>query len=187
MIYKNAVILSHQFVRSHVSEGSIVVDATMGNGYDTLFLSELVGAKGKVYSFDIQELAIKNTKKLLKNKLNNNNCILIKDNHQNIKKHVTDDIDCAMFNLGYLPGGDKSKTTLVNSTKKAIDQCMDILNIGAIISICLYHGHEQGMDEKRLLEDYLSTLDLKRFTVLWTEFKNGINYPPIHIIIQKIR
>ena len=59
--------LTHLLISHIIKEGSRVVDATAGNGHDTFFLSNLVGETGKVFSYDIQEVAINNTKLLNKN------------------------------------------------------------------------------------------------------------------------
>lgn len=62
---RNAVQLSHEIIKQTVKVGDIVVDATCGNGNDTLLLAKLVGNEGKVFAFDIQNAAIENTNLLL--------------------------------------------------------------------------------------------------------------------------
>ena len=99
---------SKSLIDSHVCESSIVIDATCGNGNDTLYLAEKV-TNGFVYGFDIQKEAIDNTQLKVSDF---NNVSLIQDSHENVKQHVLERhlnlIDCAIFNLGYLPKGDKS-------------------------------------------------------------------------------
>lgn len=53
------------FIRQQVQEGDFCIDATMGNGNDTLLLSQLCGESGKVLAFDIQEQALTATQKRL--------------------------------------------------------------------------------------------------------------------------
>lgn len=184
-LFINAVNMTKQIMRKKVTEGNIVVDATVGNGNDTVFLADLVGETGKVYGFDIQELAIQNTiKKLSENNLLNR-VELIKDSHEHMDKHVKENIDLAVFNLGYLPGGDHSIITRPHSTIKAIQKAIELLNLKGIILIVLYSGHKGGMEEKRQVEEYVKTLNQKKFSVLKFDFINQINNPPILIGIEK--
>src|SRR5690554_3171937 len=110
------VEFSHMLLEEHISEGAFVIDATAGNGYDSVFLDSLVGKDGKVYSFDIQKIALKNSRdRLLKNNFLNR-VKLIEDGHENFDKYIKEDIDGMVFNLGYLPGGDKEIITKSKST-----------------------------------------------------------------------
>ncbi len=72
---------SKYLISQAVCLGDTVVDATAGNGNDTLYLANLVGATGRVYSFDIQAQAIENTAALL---AKHDNVTLIHDGHQNV-------------------------------------------------------------------------------------------------------
>ena len=93
----------HEILKTKIKEGDIVVDATVGNGYDTVFLAKVVGKTGRVIGFDIQEKALNNTKdKLIRENLEGR-VILIHDSHSNIDKYIKEPINGAMFNLGYLP------------------------------------------------------------------------------------
>src|SRR5690625_6407897 len=103
---KGIIPFAHQILADNVQPGDTVVDATCGNGNDTLFLSKLVGETGHVYAFDIQEQAINNTKtKMTENQMKN--ATYIHDNHAHlstyIPKNLKGNIGGAIFNLGYLP------------------------------------------------------------------------------------
>ncbi|MDD2518573.1 MAG: class I SAM-dependent methyltransferase [Bacilli bacterium] len=142
-----------------MKNNDLVVDATIGNGHDTLFLSKLV-TKGFIFGFDIQKSAINNTKNLLDcNNINNYQLFL--ENHQNIA-NVLDEyknkISLIVFNLGYLPGGDKMITTNHKSTIKAIKGSLSLLNNKGIILINVYPGHDEGFKEHQALEKYLKEL-----------------------------
>ena len=116
---QNALELSHKYIKDVVNAGDTVIDATAGNGNDTLFLAQLVGSEGKVYAFDIQEKAVENTK----NRLAENGvfwCDVILDGHQNMKNYVDTVVKAVMFNFGYLPGGDKSVFTHKETSIPAI-------------------------------------------------------------------
>lgn len=94
------------YLEKVINKGDIVVDATMGNGYDTKYLAEKVGEEGFVYSFDIQETALKSTKKRLDKENLSDRVKLILDGHENMDKYVEGEVSCVLFNLGYLPRAD---------------------------------------------------------------------------------
>ncbi|MFI3209524.1 MAG: class I SAM-dependent methyltransferase [Peptostreptococcaceae bacterium] len=172
------------FLKSFVNEGDIVIDATVGNGHDTVFLNSLIKKSGKIYAFDIQEDAINSTRKLLIEN-NINNVELINNGHENIDKYVFDKISCAVFNLGYLPTGDKTIVTKSETTIAAIKSCLELLNNNGIISISIYSGHEGGEIEKSLVYEFVKSLDQKKFNVLSNTFLNQKNTPPELILIEK--
>ncbi len=182
---KRPVEFAHTLLESSVNEGDILIDATCGNGNDTLFLAKLTGENGLVYAFDIQEDAINRSKELTKD-YNHINYVL--DSHANIDQYVkdTETLDGAVFNLGYLPKSDKTIITLAESTIKAISSMLKILNKGKRIVIVVYHGHEGGKDEKNAVLDFVQTLSQKEFSVLQYGFINQKNNPPFVIGIEKI-
>lgn len=184
-IIKNSLNQSHDIIKKVVSIGDVVVDATMGNGNDTLFLADLVGPTGKVYSFDIQEKAILNTKEKLSSKNLLSRVELIKDGHQNMDLYIKEPVKAVMFNLGYLPGGDHSISTKGETTVAAIKKAMRLICLNGLISIVVYHGGDTGFEEKEAVLSFIKTIDPSRFTVMKTEFVNQINNPPILICIEK--
>lgn len=172
-----------------VKEGSIAVDATAGNGYDTLFLAKRVGKNGRVYAFDIQEQAIINTKKRLQEANEQEQVVLISDGHEKLKNYIAKEhfgkIHGAIFNLGYLPGSDKTVTTRPETTIAAVEELLDILAVGGLIVLVIYHGHEEGKIEKEALLKYLQKLPQEKAHVLKYEFINQKNCPPFIIAIEK--
>lgn len=172
-------------IQSHITDSSIVIDATFGNGNDTLFLAQQV-PHGFVYGFDIQQLAIDNTKMKVSNY---SNVKLIKDGHENVKQYITKDhignVDAAIFNLGYLPKGDKSIVTTHQTTISAIQNIFDLLNEEGIIILVIYHGHDEGKIERDALMDYLTHLDQKQAHVLQYQFINQKNNAPFICAIEK--
>ncbi len=151
------------FILKHLKEGDIAADFTMGNGYDTLFLSRTVGEKGKVFAFDIQQSALESTAKRLKENNAPENYLLICDSHHNLKNYIDTPIKAGMFNLGYLPGGDKSVTTKRETTLKAVSDAISILAPDGILLIAVYPGHEEGDIEGNLIGEMLETLDRKKY------------------------
>jgi predicted methyltransferase len=168
-----------------ISEGDIVIDATMGNGYDTKYLAEKVGESGVVYSFDVQEEAIKSTRKRLEKENLMCRTNLILDGHENVDKYVSEEVSCVLFNLGYLPRAKHQVITKPDTTLEAIKKCLNLLKPHGVISIAIYTGHEGGMDECDAVFDYVSKLDQAEFNVLNCNFVNQINNPPRLVLIEK--
>ncbi len=158
---------------------NIAVDATLGNGKDTILLSE---RSNKVYAFDVQKEAIDKCRSLLKDL---NNVILINDGHENIAKYVNEKIDIVVFNLGYLPGGDKSIVTKSDTTLKCVEESMKLLDMGAKILITSYSAHLGGKEEQNELIDFINKVDQKLFNTFLFTHENGTNEPAKLIIIEK--
>lgn len=136
----------------HIKRNDYVIDATVGNGNDTLFLAKMV-PKGKVIGFDIQEEAIQYTKYLTKNY---QNVTLYLKSHTFMNKIPLDKkVSLILFNLGYLPGADKSITTTSKNTLKAITNGLSILKKDGIILVVIYPGHEEGKKEKNAILRWL--------------------------------
>lgn len=168
-----------------IKEGDIVIDATMGNGYDTKYLAEKVGANGVVYSFDVQEDAIKSTKKRLEKAELIDRVNLILDGHQNMDMYVNKEVSCVMFNLGYLPRAKHQVITKPETTVEAIKKSLESLKPNGVVSIAIYTGHEGGMEECDEVFGYVSKLDQSEYSVLNCNFVNQINHPPRLIMIEK--
>ncbi|GEN57667.1 putative rRNA methylase YtqB [Halolactibacillus alkaliphilus] len=185
---KRVIPYSHQLLKETIHPGDIVVDATMGNGHDTLLLSQLVGETGTVYAFDIQKQALKETEQRLFAH-NQPQRQLILDSHANILNHLSPEhhhqITAAIFNLGYLPGSDKSIITTPDSTIEAVTHLITHLKIGGLIILVVYHGHPGGDEERDQLISSLASLDQKEFDVLRYGFINQKNHPPFILAIKK--
>ncbi|CEJ73991.1 rRNA methylase [[Clostridium] sordellii] len=165
--------------------GDIVIDATMGNGYDTKYLAEKVGENGLVYSFDVQEEAIKSTRKKLEKSQLIDRVKLILDGHENMDSYITEGVSCVLFNLGYLPRAKHQIITKPDTTIKAIEKSLEVLKPHGLVSIAIYTGHEGGMDEFNAVFEYVKNLDQTKFNVLNCNFVNQINNPPRLVLIEK--
>ena len=175
--------LHKHFILTHLGEGDVAVDFTMGNGHDTEFLSKTVGESGRVFAFDVQQMALDSTAKNLKAAGCPENYTLILDSHHNVKNYVDVPIKAGMFNLGYLPGSDKTVTTMRSTTLPAIEAAISLMDKDAIILVAVYPGHAEGEAEGKLICEYLSTLS--RYKVCATRI-NILNSPtsPFFIIIE---
>jgi len=180
---------ARELLQKTIPERGVAVDATAGNGHDTAFLANLVGEHGTVYSFDIQAKAIEATKTRLQNNHLEEQVKLIQDGHENFITHLSnshyENIDGAIFNLGYLPGSDKSIATSSSTTIEAIKQLLKHLKKEAIIVLVIYHGHEEGKREKNHLLPFVSSLSQEDFHVMEYRFINQQNDPPFIIAIEK--
>ena len=167
------------FLSEAIRPDDTLVDFTMGNGHDTLYLCGLV-PEGKVYAFDVQKEAIENTAALLKG-AGRENATLIHDGHQNVKNYVTGPIGGGMFNLGYRPGGDKTKHTLCETTLTAVRAGVDLLRPGGILVISVYPGHAEGTREGEELYALFSEFDRKKFSVMCHRMINASDAPFIFV------
>ena len=177
--------LQKKFILEHLKKGDIAVDFTMGNGHDTEFLSKTVGEDGHVYAFDIQEQALASTSENLKNADCPNNYTLVLDSHHNVKKYVDVPIKAGMFNLGYLPGGNKKITTMRETTMPAIEAAISLLDKDAILLIAVYPGHEEGDAEGKMICEYLSTLNRSKICATRVNILNSPTSPYFIVIETK--
>lgn len=152
------VALSHQLLAQRIHPGDTVVDATCGRGHDTLFLAQTVGEKGKVYAFDIQAVAIQSARALLNAHQALAQVSFYQADHSKMALWVQETISAAIFNLGYLPGGDEHICTLAHTTVSAIAHVLRLLAIGGILVIVAYPGRPAGKSERDAVAALLSSL-----------------------------
>ncbi len=177
----------HHFIREHVKEGQCCIDATAGNGNDTLFLCELVGESGKVLAFDIQEQAVANTRKRLEEANLSKRATVLLESHENMDRYAGEDtVSCITFNFGYLPGGDHTISTQKESSIDAIGKGLNLLKKGGIMSLCIYSGGDSGFEERYAILEYVKKLDGKQYLVIVSEYYNRPNNPPIPVFIIKL-
>ena len=172
------------FLSALIEEGDRVVDATAGNGWDTLALARMVGAQGRVDVFDIPEQALAQTKERLEaNRAEAQVRFWLRD-HACLADVVAPGIRAAVFNLGYLPGSDHSVTTQPLSTRKAVQGAMGLLCPGGAVVVTVYRGLPSGVAEGRCLTAYLQTVSLQSFCVVEGKHLNHEESAPYWVIIQ---
>lgn len=171
-------------VTPHIVRSGTAVDFTMGNGHDTLWLSKAVGEDGKVFAFDIQQQALDSTEKLLCEN-NISNVKLILDSHANVKSYVSEPICVGMFNLGYLPGGDKSITTKHESSIAAIIAGTELLAPNGALLIAVYPGHAEGTIEGNAVRELLSSYDRKKLCCSEFHIVNSPSSPFFYLVEKK--
>lgn len=177
--------LVHQQVAALLGEGSLVVDATAGNGADTIFLAGQVGPSGHVYAFDLQAEALIETARRLRKLGFEERVTLIHDGHEKIAQHVPGGLSVVTYNLGYLPGGDKQIETKWETTLSSLIQTLQLLVPGGIVTMVIYPGRVRGQNEKKQLLRFSRSLPASRYAVTHTRLLNRANDPPELLVLQK--
>ena len=178
---KRPLEMAHDFLAEVVTKEDVAVDATMGNGHDTLFLAKI--AK-QVYAFDIQEQALLKTQERLA-QAGLDNAQLILQGHETLDQFVTE-AKAGIFNLGYLPSADKCLITKPHTTIEALTKLCNLLVKGGRIAIMIYYGHEGGELEKDAVLDFVSQLNQQEYTAAIYRTLNQINNPPFLVMIDKL-
>lgn len=184
---KSARFVAADILRQAVQPGDTAVDATMGNGHDTLFLCQLVGEAGRVYAFDVQAQAVENTRLRLREAGVESRARLFLLGHERMAEQVEGPVSAVVFNLGWLPGGDHAVTTHWETTHAAIESAFALLRPMGVAVICAYPGHAEGDRERAALTDLLSALPPQRYNVLWHKFLNAGPGAPECFVVQKQR
>jgi len=181
---------AHAIIRQVVRPGDIAVDATAGNGHDTRFLAELVGETGLVFAIDIQAEALHRTASLLSGE-ESSRVHLAERDHAELKSVVPEShhgrIAAVMFNLGYLPGGNRSIATQADSTRQAVRSALAILQPGGVLSVIAYSGHSGGADEALAVEDLFRELSPVEFeTSRHSAASESVSAPCLFVVTKRI-
>ncbi len=185
-ILRSATQTAMLFVSQYLSPGQTAIDATCGNGNDTVALARL-GA-GKIYGFDIQENAIRQTKAALeRDGLDSDQIHLIRDGHENMHLYVKEPVQVVLFNLGYLPRASKEITTKTKTTLEAVSRALHLLACGGLICITMYSGHPGGEEEKQNLLAFAENLDEKIYHTAYIHMLNQKKHPPEILLITSKR
>ena len=187
-----AVRWAQWLLEARLSDGDFVVDATAGNGYDTLFLAQQVLPQGWVYAFDLQEQAVFSTRQRIASALPphaQEHIQVIHASHAALSAHLPLDwrgqVRAFMFNLGFLPGGDKGVITQPASTLGALRDASDWLAPDGIITVAVYPGHEGGWQEAEAVEAWMSALPSDQFETQKLGFLNFRKTTPYLMVLRK--
>lgn len=168
-----------------LEHGDRAIDATMGNGYDTLRLCQLVGKEGRVWAFDVQPEALESTRARLLQAGEDAQAELILAGHENVRQYIQEEVALAVFNLGWLPGVEHAVRTRLETTLQAVNACLDLLLPGGLLTICVYPGHEEGREELVGLLDWAAGLDPLRYDAVVRRYCNQPLDPPVLIAVKK--
>jgi len=189
MTLKSILAFAHALLESAIVPGDTVLDCTMGNGHDTLFLANLVGKQGQVFAFDIQEDALNQTQKLLDTHQAAEQVRLIHASHAELMTHIPAEllqtVRAGVFNLGYLPGGNKDVYTKAETSIQALEELLSILVPGGLIVMVVYPGHDAGQLEASAVLDYCSNLPRELGHVVSYQILNNPKRPPFVIALEK--
>jgi SAM-dependent methyltransferase len=184
--------LAHDYWRRLLQPGDLAIDATAGNGQDTLFIAKLLvkngnGLKKQLFAIDIQPKAIAASKKLLEENLPTQMDLIewITASHEVFPSQITpESVKLIVYNLGYLPGGDKSLTTMLGSTLESIKNALTLLTAGGALSITCYPGHPEGKKEEESLLEFAKTLNPRQWSVLFHRYMNREASPSLLLIVK---
>lgn len=158
MINERAIEAAQRVVREVVRAGDVVVDATVGNGHDTVFLAQLVGPAGRVLGFDVQAAAIASTRHRVDEAGVGAWVELFEESHANMAGRL-DEAAAVMFNLGYLPGGDHAVITRSEESLSAIRAAVDLLRPGGVLAVVCYPGHPGGDVESAAVAELVGGME----------------------------
>ncbi len=186
--FPKPIELAHLLMGNLVKPSDNVVDATLGNGHDALFLARLVGETGRVIGFDIQKEAIESsTHKMMENGMNNYE--FHHTGHENMREVISLEnlpLTAVMFNLGYLPNADKSVITHERTTILALENALQMLRVGGLISIMCYPGHDGGDQESSVISAWAEKLPREDYRVARYALHNAPNNPPFLLLLEKL-
>ncbi|MDD5492585.1 MAG: class I SAM-dependent methyltransferase [bacterium] len=179
----NTVTLAHNFLTRTLKPGDVAVDATVGNGHDTLLLAELVAPTGRIYGFDIQAQALAQAAQLIcAHGYQQDLVTFFHQGHEHMAELVLEPVDAVVFNLGYLPGGDHRLVTRPQSTVQAVQGSLKILRPGGIVCLVVYTGHPGGQEELACLEGFLTGIDKTEYCAGQVNYLNRRHAPGLIII-----
>ncbi|MBS0620151.1 MAG: class I SAM-dependent methyltransferase [Verrucomicrobia bacterium] len=162
-LFHSFIDLAHQYWKRLLKPGDWAIDATCGNGKDTLVLAQTLQGGGLI-GIDLQEIALSHTRKRLENSPINTEVHLFCQSHESFPPLASNHpIRLIVYNLGYLPGGDKSITTLTDSTLTSLESALKILMPGGCISLLCYPGHREGALETEAIYLRVSQLDSRKW------------------------
>jgi tRNA A58 N-methylase Trm61 len=180
-----AIDMAQLLLRETLKPGDWVVDATVGNGHDTLWLADIVGPSGQVFGFDVQAAALVEARRRVEGLPQ---VTLFHAGHEHMSQHLPAQakgrLAAVMFNLGFLPGADKAVITRTETTMAALHQVLDWLAVGGQITVVLYPGHSGGSDEASAVRSWAEGLT-GRFTAARFGWINTLRPGPELLIIER--
>ncbi len=164
---------AHRVWARHLRPGARIIDATVGNGRDAEFLASLLQGKGELFVYDIQEQAIENSRLRLQRYSSDFSTLHIAFRHQSHESFLEEHVDLIVYNLGYLPGGNKEITTKVTSTLASLASAQQALSPQGAISVMCYPGHLAGKLEEQAVQQwaFLQAIDWSVQYFFWNPGK----------------
>ncbi len=189
-LFQSHLDLAHQYWKRIVKTGDTVIDATCGNGYDTVALARLAldEDKGWLLAIDKQPDAIKAAKARLADEFSGKILQRVRFEtrcHSQFPEDLKkESVALVAYNLGYLPGGDKTMTTMVRTTLQSFETVLSFIRYGGAISITCYPGHPEGRAEEEKVIAFSASLDPRLWSCCLHQWSNRRNAPSL-LLCQK--
>lgn len=187
-LFQSHLDFAHDLWKKILIAGDTAIDATCGNGHDTIFLAKILNdERSTLFAIDIQEDAIKKTEDSFKNELPSPQLSIkfVNQCHSSFPQEIQPhSVKLIVYNLGYLPKGDKALTTLTESTLKSIESAKNLICDGGVISITCYPGHDEGLKEEEALLDYFAQWNRFEWNCSYHRWVNRFRGPTL-LLIQK--
>ena len=179
----------HQILSDQIKPGDYAIDATAGNGHDTLFLAKAVGPTGKVLAIDLQTSAIEATRQRLDTATDPLGTVEIcKGDHAEVLESRSEaearSASAIVFNLGYLPGSDKCIQTLPSSTERALSASAQLVKSGGHLCVTAYRAHPGATKEADAVARWMQARAKEGWAVEYHEPPSP-NKPPILWLARK--
>ena len=182
---KKVVDIAHELLKNIIIKDGVYADFTCGNGYDTCFLASLDKVK-KVYAFDIQKEALHQTIKAVSDIGYAHKCKFILDGHEHLDAYISENLAGAIFNFGYLPHGSENVTTMLHTSKIAVQKALKQLQKHGMLILVIYPGHKEGKKESDYFSDWVKTLDSHYYSCMGMYMENKKESPYL-LVIEKLR
>lgn len=180
-----------------------MVDATAGNGYDTLALVRMLAdaGGGTLLAVDLQAVALERSRGRLRDELHGwqideaddawrcspsaaavaagGGIVSVRwvhgDHQAVLAEQARSSVHLVVFNLGYLPGADREVVTRGTATVRALEHAEQALVAGGCLSVTVYPGHPEGIEEELAVLDHASSLPHDPWSVHHTVWLNQRN------------
>ncbi len=178
-------------LKNLLTPGCSAIDATCGNGQDTLKLCRLClteGGEETIFAIDLQKEAIERTKQLLQGQLTTSQLRRVRFIHASHERFPLEakqlPISLIIYNLGYLPGSDRSLTTQVATTLTSLEEAIKLVRTGGSILISCYPGHEEGLREEAALLKFTASLSPRSWLVSHQRWPNREACPSVLLLTK---
>lgn len=167
------------------------LDATAGNGHDTLFLASQVGDAGRVWAFDVQTAALAAARARVAEAGLVERVVFVHAGHERLGEILPPDVAgrlyAATFNLGYLPGSDKKTVTHAPTTLAALEALLPLIAVHGLLCVHAYLGHSGGEAEGAAVARWFEGLPWTAWRVAGYGFSNKPANREALFLAEKIR
>lgn len=190
-VFQSHIDLAHHYWKQLLLPGDAVIDATCGNGHDTLLLAQITRTDldGKVYAIDIQKSAIEKSRKKIREHDESllKGIVFVHGSHETFPEEIErESVRLAVYNLGYLPGDSKEVKTGARSTIVSLENAMLLVRRGGAISITCYPGHAEGAEEEGLLSEWVEALPPTEWSVCFHRWMNRRRAPSLMFLQRNV-